>query len=245
MNEKIPPLKPSEKFSGSKSPEDLSLSVSLEEIKDVLSHPDHTPEQVMELFMTDFGDYYRRPAGVIEGYTLGQHTYMALKQYHKYFKHKGFPSGFDNVWFETILALHDIGKPDAALNNDIANQYQYHEAFLTQILPKYGFEQFQVAVALEILNDDPIRLYLYKYRNNPEEVVDLIKTKAEKIGLAVTDFWYLLKLLWYCDASSYTVDAGGKASLDRMFEFEPEEGELHLAPHVKKYFDELEKLLFT
>jgi hypothetical protein len=245
MNEKIPTQKRDEKTFNLESYKDFDLSLSPEEIRDVLSHPDHSPEQVMELFMKDFGDYYRRPAGVIEGYTLGQHTYMALKQYHKYFKHKGFPPGFDTVWFETILALHDIGKPDAAIGDDITNQYIYHEAFLGNILPNYGFTQKQIEVALEIINDDPIRLYLYKHRNNPEEVVDVIKSKAEKIELSLADFWYLLKLMWFCDASSYTVDAGGKASLDRMFEFEPDEGEVHLAPHVQKYFDELEYQLFV
>jgi hypothetical protein len=224
--------------------EPITVTVSSEELREVISNPNHTADDVFALFIKDFGHLFQRPAGVIEGYTLGQHTRMVLKQYHKYFKETHFPEGTDGVFFETIIALHDIGKPEASEAGEIDRQYVYHETHLVNILPQLGFTDEQVKIAISLISSDPIREYLYKHRTDAQFVVDSIKRKAEASGLELKDFWHLLKLIWMCDAGSYTVDAGGKASLDRMFVFEPDEGEMHLAPHMQKYFESLEKALF-
>lgn len=221
----------------------IDVTVNREDIDSVLNNPSHTAEDVMRLFSKDFGHLFAQSAGTIQGYTLGQHTRMVLKQYHKYFKQTVFPAGVDNVFFETVLALHDIGKPEANFAGEIDNQYAYHQVYFNQILPQLGFSAPQLAVANSLINSDPIREYLYKNRTGPEAAAVSIKAKATEAGMSVNEFWFLLKLMWMCDAGSYTVDAGGHAELDRMFEFEPDEGEMNLAPHIQKYFDALEQRL--
>jgi hypothetical protein len=221
----------------------IEVTVSREDIDYVLNNPSHTADDVMRLFSKDFGHLFAQSAGTLQGYTLGQHTRMVLKQYHKYFKQTVFPAGVDNVFFETVLVLHDIGKPEANSAGEIDNQYAYHQVYFNQILPQLGFGASQLALANCLINSDPIREYLYKNRTGPESAAVSITSKAAEAGMSVKEFWFLLKLMWLCDAGSYTVDAGGHAELDRMFEFEPDEGEMNLAPHIQKYFDALEQKL--
>lgn len=221
----------------------IEVTVTREEIDSVLNNSGHTADDVMRLFSKDFGRLFAQSAGTIQGYTLGQHTRMVLKQYHKYFKQTVFPAGVDNVFFETVLALHDIGKPEANTAGEIGNQYQYHLVYFKEILPQLGFSESQIAVANSLVGSDPIREYLYKNRTGPDSAALPIMAKAAEANMSVKDFWYLLKLMWMCDAGSYTVDAGGHAELDRMFEFEPDEGEMNLAPHIQKYFYALEQKL--
>lgn len=223
--------------------ESIDVTVTRDEIDRVLSESSHTADDVMRLFSKDFGHIFAQPAGTLQGYTLGNHTRMVLKQYHKYFKGSSYPEGIDNVFFETLLALHDIGKPDAHSAGEIENQYQYHLGYFSEILPQLGFSESQITVAKSLVGSDPIREYLYKNRTGPDSAAQSIIAKAAEANMPLKDFWYLLKLMWMCDAGSYTVDAGGHAELDRMFEFEPDEGEMNLAPHIQKYFDALEQKL--
>lgn len=221
----------------------IEVTVTREDIDSVLNNSNHTADDVMRLFSKDFGHLFAQSAGTIQGYTLGQHTRMVLKQYHKYFKGSSYPEGINNVFFETLLALHDIGKPDAHNAGEIENQYQYHLVYFKEIMPQLGFSDSQIVVANSLVSSDPIREYLYKNRTGPDSAALSITAKAAEANMSVKDFWYLLKLMWMCDAGSYTVDAGGHAELDRMFEFEPDEGEMNLAPHIQKYFDALEQKL--
>lgn len=221
----------------------IEVTVTREDIESVLNNSSHTADDVMRLFSKDFGHLFAQSAGTLQGYTLGQHTRMVLKQYHKYFKQTVFPESVDNIFFETVLALHDIGKPEANSAGEIDNQYAYHQVYFNQILPQIGFSASQLALANSLINSDPIREYLYKNRTGPEAAAISITSKAAEAGMSVKEFWFLLKLMWMCDAGSYTVDAGGHAELDRMFEFEPDYGEMNLAPHIQKYFDALEQKL--
>jgi len=223
--------------------ETIEVSITREDITNVISDPRHGADDVIRLFAKDFGYLFAQSAGTIQGYTLGQHTRMVLKQYHKYFKHTVFPAGLDNVFFETVLALHDIGKPEAVKADNVDDQYSYHLAYFRQILPKLGFSAAEITVASSLIGSDPIREYLYKNRTEPSAAAAAIISKAAAAGMSIKDYWFLLKLMWMCDAGSYTVDAGGHAELDRMFEFEPDDGEMNLAPHMKVYFYALEQKL--
>ncbi len=223
--------------------DNIEVTLTRQEIEEVLTDPAHTADDVIRLFSKDFGHLFMQSAGTIQGYTLGKHTRLVLNQFHKYFKKTTYPEGIDNVFFETLLALHDIGKPDAHIAGEVENQYEYHLVYFQEILPRLGFTEKQIAVAKSLIGGDPIREYLYKNRTGADSAVVSITAKAAEAGMVVKDFWFMLKLMWMCDAGSYTVDAGGHAELDRMFEFEPDEGEMNLAPHIQKYFDVLEQKL--
>ncbi len=67
---------------------------------------------------------------------------------------------------------------------------------------------------------------------------------AEKSRLPTKDFWKLLKIYYMCDAGSYTVDAGGRQSLDRLFSFDPKKGEMDFAPEIKFKIDSLGKEIY-
>lgn len=77
-----------------------SHEISAKEIIDLLSEN------------TRIKEYYAKPAGVVEGYTVRQHTEMVLElaqQYRMYFEPQ-ISECIDWGYFLLFLALHDIGK---------------------------------------------------------------------------------------------------------------------------------------
>jgi|688.fasta_scaffold06320_1 hypothetical protein len=79
-----------------------------------LSNDEISAKEILDIFSenAEIKEYYSKPAGVIEGYTVGQHTEMVLElaqSYRTYFK----PQISEYLkWGEFLLflALHDIGK---------------------------------------------------------------------------------------------------------------------------------------
>lgn len=225
------------------SPEDrLNVDVTLrkEEIEKITDDPNHAASDIIRLFNRDFQQLYEADAGTIERYQLGVHTRMVLRQFIKYFGAKELPQ-VSKAFFESFLALHDIGKPYAAAEDDIEKQYEYTTALLANILPQMGFSEEELKIAKSLVNGDPIRKYLYKRDSDVDAIAQEIVQKAGDANMTVEDFWDLLLIFWKSDAASYTADAGGKASLDRMFEFEPDYGELYLAPHVETRIEALKE----
>jgi hypothetical protein len=208
--------------------------VRREEIDLVLDNPEHTAGQVRSAFESNFREFYTADAGTIERYTLGDHTFMVLKQFHRYFKDFHFSEPVSKKFFETIIALHDLGKPQAARDGDMSRQYEYTLALLNTILPELGYHDKEIAIARALVGGDPIRLYLYKRDVDINLIAADILKRAHEANMVIDDFWELMMLYWKCDAGSYTVNAGGKASLDRMFVFDTVANEMHLAPHIEE-----------
>jgi len=222
---------------------EYTMELTASDLDDVFDNPDHTANDVMKLFYKDYDALYRATTGTIESYSLGRHTRMVLDQYFKYFKGKELPV-VNEKFFESLLALHDIGKPLAAIDGDIEKQYEYTVEILNKALPKLGFSESEKVLVICLVDGDPIRKFFYKRDTDINEIVEDIQGRAKTAGLDIKDFWTLLKTYWMVDAGSYTVDAGGNESLDRMFEFEPDDGEMFLAPKIEERLSVLEEKLF-
>ena len=65
---------------------------------------------------------------------------------------------------------------------------------------------------------------------------------ADKAGMAPKDFLPLVLVFYMSDASSYTRNAGGIPSLDRLFRFDPAQGRIRFAPRQARRIEPLLEL---
>ena len=229
-------------FAEEKNPE-YPISFTREELDAVLNDPEHTTADILSFFEKDFPELFAYPVVVSAGkeYSLRKHTEMVMGQFEKYFKKKNFPCGMSSDFFEVILALHDIGKPEAIeKTGDKERQHEYTEKIMRSILPKLGYGEQEISLATALIAEDSIGGYLqYGDENSAENIAGIAKNH----GLEKNDFLELLTVLFCVDAGGYTKDAGGseKSSTNSLFAFNPEKGEMSLSPEIKKRYDLLVK----
>ena len=222
--------------------EPVAVSVARKKLDAVLADPEHMALDVLDAF-PELQKIYDKDAATIEGYSLRQHTLMVLRQFEKYFANAKFPENVDAHFMEVILALHDIGKPQAAETGDVKKQHDYTSAMMRSLLSQLAYSPEQINVAIALVDGDPIRKFLYPHPNDPQDVAERICEKARLANMSPEDFFDLLTIYFQSDAGSYTVNAGGKASLDRMFIFEPSEGRMSFAPRVEEKIQALKRLI--
>ena len=81
-----------------------------------------------------FEDLYGMSVGVWEGYTLKEHTSMVLEQFRKYQMENWNSSLLTAGEFQLMLAIHDIGKPQAV--QETGNRSEQHE-YNGRIIPGF------------------------------------------------------------------------------------------------------------
>ena len=209
-------------------------------IDKVLARPDHTPEEVVDLFARGFSKEFASKAGGWEQYTLREHTVMVLTQFQKYFADK-LPEGISRNFFEVVLALHDIGKPQAVIEGHGERQHEYTTNIVRSTLSRLQFSEAEINIATSLIGADPIGDYLQF--DLKSEAVEKIKAMSLASGMSLPDFWALLKIYYQVDAGSYTTDAGGRDSLDHVFSFDSKNGYMDFAPLERARIAELDRLL--
>lgn len=203
----------------------------------LMSRP-HLPQDVIEFFSEEFRAAFDADSGS-DGYSIRKRTLMVMGQFAKYFSHRPLPAGVPNDLMEMVLALHDIGKPEAVLAGSKDLQHEFTVPHVRAAARALGYANAQVRLAESLANSDDIGLFLMR-KGTAEERARAIASAAEGTGLSVKEFYSLLKIFYQSDAGSYTVDAGGRASLDNLFEFEPDEREMFFAPKIQARIDELD-----
>jgi hypothetical protein len=214
------------------------LALTRADIDAVVIDPDHEVATFLKLFEPDFKSLLDADSGVWEKYTLRRHTTMVLGQYRKYFRDKPLPH-LDHPFFETVLALHDIGKPLAIAAGDKRLQHDYTVPIMRAVLGKLDFPARQIDIALAVVHGDTIGHYLKDEEPDMERYVAELEERASHSGLSTEDFLRLSSMFFQIDAGSYTEDADGLRSLDALFSFHPEEGSMTFSPLIEKKMQKL------
>jgi hypothetical protein len=220
------------------------ISFKREDLDSVLRNPNHTAADILSLFEKDFKKTFDYPVVVSAGktYSLAKHTAMVMGQFEKYFKGKNFPCGVESDFFEVILALHDIGKPEAIEETrDKEMQHEYTKKIMKSTLSQLGYGEKEISIATALIEEDSIGGYI-QYGDANTSAKDIVRI-AEEHGLEKNDFLELLTVLFCVDAGGYTKDAGGSefSSTNSLFVFNSEKGEMVLSPDVKRRYDILVK----
>ncbi len=192
----------------------------------------YSPSGLVGFFERKHAAEFAADAGVWEGYTLRQHTIMVLSQFEKYFSDKPLPGNMDKDFFRVILALHDIGKPEAIQNEGKHFQHKYTTPKMTATLDELGYSEKEKKIAIAIMNGDSL--------GRANKTGEIEKNAASILGAAqeaetdAGEFFDLVSIYYKCDAGSYTKDAEGKESLDHLFEFDHEQKQLRFAPAINE-----------
>ncbi len=228
------------KRSGNEEQKDDSsqVRVTLEQLKLLCQEGVYAPELFLKPFEEAFPDVYKESVGVREGYTLKEHTEMVLRQFEKYFSSRELPANTDIVFFRILLALHDIGKPEAVKKGSKDLQHTITQDYIEDVMEALGLQEPQIHIALALLSADPIGKCIQQELPF-EKAVYRIRCMSRQAGMPALDFFDLLCLLYTVDASSYTEDAGGKKALDTLFIFNPDQRRVDFVPEVQSQIDEL------
>jgi len=198
----------------------------------------YSPENLIKLFELSYQKEFNSSAGVTEGHTIKKHTLMVMNQFEKYFKDKELPGNLNPNFFRVILALHDIGKPQAISEGDKRNQHIHTERMIKEFLSDMDFSEKEIKIATALISKDPIGKY-FKSGNLDRSKNEIIEM-AQAAEMELEEFYELLIVFYKCDASSYTRDAGGIASLDEIFNFDHTNKELDFSDDYLDKIDELE-----
>jgi hypothetical protein len=185
-------------------------------------------------------ELYQGDVGVWEGYTLRQHTLMVMDRFEQYCAESWNSSVLTKDDFRLMLALHDIGKPQAVKETGgTSAQHAYTLRIVPEVLKQLGISEDKARVMASIIGQDYIGSQMKRHiplggllwrtysKKDAELILDKTKedaknisAKAEELGIGTAEYFELMKVYYQCDAASYTKDApGGKRALDHLFEF--------------------------
>jgi hypothetical protein len=163
-----------------------------------------------------FGEAFDADAGVWEKYTVGRHTQMVLGQAEKYVTDDDL-NGLQRDLFRLMLAVHDIGKPDALLAGDVHRQYEFTTKKAEPFLKDIQVTEEDSRMLLTLLSGDPIGRCIQK-ELSIEQATDEIEKLAKQAQIGTEAFFQIQTAYYQSDASAYTEDAGGLRSLDGLFQ---------------------------
>lgn len=207
---------------------------------DIFFRRNFAPEKLLQFLSADLGGIYDADAGVWEKYTIGQHTFMVMRQFERYFANLELPGSLDPNLFRLILALHDVGKPEAIARGDKNKQHVYTVRMVEEFFDALDFSDEHKDLAIALIQEDAIGKYI-KGKEDASVTAELIKRSAASGKMAAPDFFLLLSIFYRVDAGSYTEDAGGFKSLDHLFIFDHEKPELTFSPEIAGKIEILQK----
>jgi hypothetical protein len=116
-----------------------------------------------------------------------------------------------------ILALHDIGKAI-----DRTNQHEHTINLIKELWALSPFTQYELKVAEVLLKNDTMGTY-FKGKLSLEEVKNEIVEDSKVLNIPAEVLLEYKMILYQCDISSYTKDAGGLEYLEHMFKYKDNE----------------------
>ena len=124
------------------------------------------------------------------------------------------------------------------------HQHEYTKPIAKEVFKQLGFAPDRVRLAEVLVGGDPIGEFMKSGGVNISEAAHYIIQKAQICNVDPGEFLEGFLVLYQVDAGSYTEDANiGKESLDRFFEFNPEEGNMDFSeqyrPIIQRLRDEV------
>ncbi|MCB0845490.1 MAG: hypothetical protein KDE26_19710 [Bacteroidetes bacterium] len=215
------------------------LPFSSDDLHTILDANPFFPDSLIDFLDGLYPNIYHQSVGVVENYTLRQHTYMVMNQFEKYFSRLPLPGKIEMRYFRLFLAMHDIGKPDAIAQGNKYLQFQYNAAYIKKFFHSFGVDAKHTNLATALASGDPIGEFILK-RKTPLQTMKKIRQKAREAIMPVEDFFQLQCIFFQVDAGSYTRNAGGHYALDKHFHFDEKNKKLAFAKHIQKRVDLLD-----
>jgi hypothetical protein len=197
------------------------------EVNTVLDTPEFKPETFITALSqnSELKDLFEASAGVAERYSVKEHTLMVMNLFEKFHAKKLAAPKMKRI-FRALLSLHDIGKSVAVITEgSTQHQHEYTLPILNQALQELQFSEVDRQLAETLVNQDYLGDYLQNYETTAD-IADKIVAKAQEISMDPQELFQLLQIFYLSDAGAYTKYAGGKMSLDKLFDVDLEKQEM-------------------
>jgi hypothetical protein len=185
----------------------------------------------------------------VRHYTLEMHTLLVMSEFEKYFGNVNLP--ISKNLFRLMLALHDVGKPQAVEHGEKNKQYKYTITIINELKESLPFRNFEIDILISLVSDDPIGLYLQNAINLHAAKSKIIELSNQG-NISLSKFFHLLSVYYQCDTGSYTSDAGGLPFLEHLFVYDNDRkvfdnatNLVKFSPSVEKMFNELKNSLLN
>jgi hypothetical protein len=155
-------------------------------------------------------------AEVWENYTVSEHTQMVLGMFERYWARFYDPE--ERAFWRLFFFAHDIGKPIAA--KKFGSKDRQHETtwpVMEALFISTGKDQSERSCAFQLLNQDILGMY-FKDRMSLRDAVTQLRDIQRCCEWTAEETIIRMKTFFCCDAGAYTTFAGGKYSLDYLFE---------------------------
>jgi hypothetical protein len=198
-------------------------------------------DSILSSLGKDIAQRLPQSVGVVEGYTLEEHIRMVFGQFKKYFRADELPISLS--FMTLFLIAHDIGKVDAVKYfNSKELQHKMNSNLVQSIFEQLGFDPLEIKLAKILSRNDSLGHYLQN-KSTLEDCADSITAQSLQCQMPVSKYYDILKIYFMSDASSYTINAGGKRGLDNLFIFKDQS--LKLNEELQGKIVVLEELLFA
>lgn len=110
---------------------------------------------------------YDRISNPVEGYALKKHTKHVQETFEEFFSHRfgtELAGGVSKALMRVLLAVHDMGKPDAIANNQKDQEHAYTWRLVEPLLLALGFSTRDRDIARALLCTNAIGPYLMSRR---------------------------------------------------------------------------------
>lgn len=196
----------------------------------------YSPEELitsLEIALPKLEDLYNTR---VRHYVVKKHTMLVCEQFEKY------PFSFDSKYMSIdlmriILAVHDIGKAV-----DRATQHEHTLSLINELWGITPFTEYELKLTEALLKNDSMGTY-FLGNYSLEELKNEIIEDAKALKIPQKALLQYKMILYQCDISSYTKDAGGLKYLEHMFEyddgekvFDDEDGIIAMSPEYKERY---------
>ena len=179
------------------------------------------PKDLISLLKADseLNKLFNSDADVYEYLTIEKHTILMMNQYEKYFSKNYNSILLSKCEFRLAMALHDIGKPiSVEKTGKRSDQHLYTLEVVMPIIKDLGFSEKDQNIVYEMINHDILGAYFcerYDLARSVKEICEI----ANRLKCGAVELLSLFRIFYFCDASSYTKNAGCRYSLDLLFDF--------------------------
>ena len=164
----------------------------------------------LELIMPKLEELYNTR---VRHYVVKKHTMLVCEQFEKYaFK---FDTKYMSVdLMRLVLSLHDIGK---AIDRE--NQHEHTLSIINDFWKLSPFSEYERKLTEILLKNDNTGRY-FQGKFELKEFYKEIIEDAKNLDIPSEVLLQYKIILYQCDISSYTEDAGGLKYLEHMFKYE-------------------------
>jgi hypothetical protein len=172
------------------------------------------PKQLMSYLVEQFpelGPLYNRSAGVIERFSVSEHTLRVLKNFEQQLVHfrkeledarLGIAGNRMLPLLRVSLALHDIGKSLAEKAGNLKLQHEFTLPYLERVLKGLGFHQNEVDLARALIGHDVLGEYMQGSLSRIE-ALEALKKLANSQKIALEPYLRLQSRIYMMDSASY------------------------------------------